>query len=353
MKLIALVSAAVLSALTLAPRPAPAAQASEPVRLAFRFAAGASTRYRVNATEAISIRLRGAPPGVPGTILYTGGMVMGITQKVMSVAPDGSASLHVNVGDVKADFTLMDQQIVIRGANGRLSVTANGQPQSASLASDLERAMKSGIPMKVTNLGEVTAVRSPLGSMVGALPGEDLTRAFGGYGFSGMTLAPLPAEPVKPGDAWEAKKSAPGPNGDVVIEFRSNLQSVDQAKGRKIALITTHGSAKMMVPRSGDAGAAGVPVLLQDLKFDKLEQHFEGFARFDVDKGELVSGKTEVDLDVALTIGGLIPGAPAGQNMPATVSGKISVEVGPAPPPKPAPKKPATRKPPAKKPVRR
>src|SRR5262245_32046669 len=87
-----------LAALLLAvPSRAPARPAGEAVRLAFKFTAGAVTRYQLTGNEALGVRVREAPAGFPGMQPISGDFTLGINQKVTSVAPDGSANLKVNL----------------------------------------------------------------------------------------------------------------------------------------------------------------------------------------------------------------------------------------------------------------
>jgi hypothetical protein len=330
--------------------PAPAGQGGEAVTLAFKYAPGAVSAYKVTVGEAITIRTRGAQPGIPGALPMTNDLAMVISQKVAAVAPDGTGTLQVTVRDLKATSEILDQQVVIRGQNGRISATQRGKAFPLTGMEELQALVKSGITVKATPRGEVTAIRNPLGSLISAMPGEELMRAFGAFGTSGLTLAALPTDPVKPGDSWPETRTAPGPSGEITIQFKSSLRSVETVQGRRVANIETTGSAKMAAPqmsRAGEIRLVQLPNL--ELKVTKVEEFFNGRSQFDVDKGQLVNGNTEVDLDIAALI---TSGAGGANRTEVGARGKITIDV--APPPPPAPAKPApTRKPPPKKPTRR
>jgi len=331
-----LVGLPLLAALLLAiPLAAPARQAGEPVRLAFQFTRGAVTRYRLTANEALAFRVREAPPGFPGLPPIAADATMDFTQRVLKVATDGTASLKVNFGDLRVSVNQQNQQIVIRSQKGKMTATIDGKTVTLeeAVASDLLDDFRQGITFKASPLGEIDNVDSPLGSMVGALPGADLARAFGGFGFSGLTLAPFPPEPKQPGETWEKEVRVPGPVGEVVIQFESTLKSVGTVQGRKIATILTTGSATLNP-------ASPAPLLIgqipgADMKIAKMQEFFDGSARFDIARGQMVSGKTNVDIRLLLAIGG---SATAGRQIQANVDGQITLNVTPVPVPK---KKPA------------
>src|SRR5437773_1564697 len=119
--------AALAGALLVGAPAAPAGQGGEAVTLAFKYAPGAVRPYKVTVGQAITIRIRGGPPGIPGAIPLTNDLTMALSQKVAGVAADGTATLQVTVPDLKATSEVLDQQVVIRGQNGRISATSRGK----------------------------------------------------------------------------------------------------------------------------------------------------------------------------------------------------------------------------------
>ena len=334
---LSLVGLPLLAALLLAiPLPAPARQAGEPVRLAFKFTRGAVSRYRLAVNEALAVRLRDAPPGMPGIPPIAADATMDFTQRILNVAADGTASLKVNFGDLRVSVNEQNQQIVIRSQKGKMTATIDGKKVTLeeAVASDLLDDFRQGITFKANALGEIDNVDSPLGSMVGALPGADLARAFGGFGFSGLTLAPFPPEPKQPGETWERELRVPGPVGEVVIQFESTLKSVGMVQGRKIATIVTTGSATLNPAPATPPHPCDRPDPGADMKITKMQEFFDGNARFDIARGQMVNGKTNVDIRLLLAIAG---SATAGHQVQANVDGQITLNVGPMPAPQKKP----------------
>lgn len=353
---------AVIAALLLAPGPAPAQPGGGPVTLAFKYRPGATSRYRVKASEGAMVKFKGVPGGGPRIPPLVADLNLEITQKVESVTPAGTANLRVMVNELKATTVSMDgQEVGIRSTGGKVTATVAGQPATVIPGGleEIKVATRDGISMQATPQGTIRRVKTPLGSMIGGLPGADLTAAFGGFGFSGLTLAALPDHPVSVDDTWEEKRVAPGPEGDVTIQFQSTLKALSGAPGHRVATIETTGTAAWEAP--APPAPMPMPVLFQrqpavnlDLKLTRLEQDFEGKSHFEVDQGSMKDGGADVDIRITIGLKGTLPGRPGsdpqggGQpggtvTVPAIegiVDGKIGLQIAslpPAPAPKPAP----------------
>src|SRR5262249_42272274 len=117
-------------------------------------------------------------------------------------------------------------------------------------------------------------------------------------------------------------------------------KSLATVQGHKVATIATTGSATL---NAAHVGAPGPVLIAQvpgiDMKISKMDEALDGSARFDVDRGQMICGKTNVGVRLLLRLA--VPSA-RGHEVQANVDAQISLNVGPpptAPPAAPAAKK--------------
>jgi hypothetical protein len=330
----ALVGAALVLLAASAPRASSQDQPPAPLALAYKFTAGRVVRQQAKMTASMKMTLP-AQAGIAGQELPVETAVTVVTsQKVAAIAPSGEASLATTLETLELKATALGVNFVARGANGKLTATLNGEETApdflgGSTLLGLDKLLGKPFTLTMAPNGQVTSLEGEAGGGgIGALSGMSMQELFSG----GIVL---PKEPVAPGGTWESrtKLDLPVATGKTIqreTTTTNKLVSVTARGGHQIATIESKGETLLTGEGAPDKS--------------KFNQKFSAVTQFDVTAGELVT--STMNWDVAMDTAA-VPG-PAGAS-PApipisgvTLTGKIKVVVGPAPPPEPA--KPASPK---------
>jgi hypothetical protein len=168
---------------------------------ALAFTHGDLSRYRI----LMSVDATLSVPGVAKDVPLRGTMHQIIAVRVVSVGPNGTATLEVTTET--ASFT---------DENGRMFPVPAGEKTRIQIAKD-------GTYVSVSKLGMVSVESRGV-----TLPGMDRFTPF------------LPDHPVKPGDSWTNEVEVPVPVGDGALSFRSDSEFIreETVHGQRTALIS-------------------------------------------------------------------------------------------------------------------
>jgi hypothetical protein len=232
----------------------------------------------------------------------------------------------VTLDTLKMTATGLGISFVVAGANGRVTVTANGQPvTTANLPlgdMGLSQLMGRPVMLRMTPAGQITEAQGLPQTNGPNLPGMNVQHLFTG----GIIL---PERAVAPGESWSTKTAtpAPMPNGQTAqleTSVTSTLKSLAAQGKHQVATIDTTGTIAM-------AGQRG------------FSETFTSTTRFDATAGATLGSdlRMQVMMDLGAQVAGA-PNPPAGGFAASTMTGTIHITTGPVPT-APAPKKAPTR----------
>ena len=318
------------------PAAPPAGEA--PVLLVHKFKPGQVRNYRLEANGSMSLNLAAAAGlgPVPMELKATGTY----SEKTTAVT-EGVATITQKMDTFSMTNNILGTNVGFRVANGKVSMTVNGQPAPEGGAggagmAGLGRAQLSQITRPTTFTRTARGVEQR-GTGADAVSQAVGTESIGLY---------FPETPVNVGDSWEQTVKTrvgggPVAGGAQEIEVKSTytLKAIEEKAGARHAIIE--------VTSSGALGPEGMIQTSQDTS---------GKFRFDIARGGLISGQVKLNFTTQLP-GGAVPGGGDGGANPAAPAGQpagggqidgemtmVLMEVV---------SKPATAKPAARKPARK
>ena len=288
----------------------------QPIVLRFKNQPGSVQRFKAGVAMDLSVTIG---DGGLGALPIASKMTYVYSEKVAGVK-DNAATLAVKIESIASDTNVMGNSVQFRVANGKLSMTANGQPVNPEQLGPRAERLK-----QLTSTEAVMLRRSPQGD-IAILQGNP-TGPGQLLGAASPVLVRFPDNPIRVGDSWEVEQTlqpslpAPGvgnvPAGEFQFKFTHTLKSLDRVNGRQVAVIESAGVGT--VPE----GAAAGP--LKD-----VQQNLVGTTRFDLGRGAVLSGSYTMDMAMRVDMPGA-PGGP-GQGAPAAPPAPPRVEGQPVPP---------------------
>lgn len=324
------------------------AQEDAGVKLQYRWKPGQEFRYRMTADGTITTKIEGLPEGAAGAPIAAGGfpmelqMAMEMTQRINSVAPDGTATVSQQLQTMNMTNKVMGQQMVAKFEGGKFRMLMNGQPMQVppGQGAGAPEQMGKPIEMKLSPRGQVLGLEGAgHEALRRMLQGSQLGQVFGA-GTMGLGMLVLPEGPVKAGESWEDRQllrlpvpAMPGgpPNGvELNYRVKNTLTRIEPAAGGagRVAVITTDAEAtmpetKIQAPAKANPPEAGLAMTMKEFK-----QTVNGAVRFDPDAGVLRDGDYKVNLSMKMEMP--FPGAPgdeAAARPHMAMSGAVTLKV--------------------------
>jgi hypothetical protein len=301
--------------------------AGQPVALSYRFQPGHVSRHQMKMEADLKLIVPGqggiAGQEVPAKINTT----MVGTRKVAEVTPAGEGVLSVTLDTAEMNASAIGLNIVVRGSNGKLTATLNDQALPAEnlgpLLMGIDQVFGKSFSLRMAPSGQLVDLKAGAEGALGPLSGLGLQQMFSG-------VVVLPDHPVNPGDSWETKTSVALPaRGGKPVEVRTQtsntLKSLAMKGGHQIATIETKGKPALAGEGAPDPA--------------KFKLSFTTTSHFDVTEGQSLDAVMlwDVAMDTEAIQGP--PGdTPPVVTLPGTsLTGKMKLVIGPAPPPgKPA-----------------
>ncbi|HET7216707.1 MAG TPA: DUF6263 family protein [Vicinamibacterales bacterium] len=292
--------------IALAVAASPLAAVRQDVKLAYKWTAGETTRYRL--LQQTSSTISGLPGGSPDV------NVEQLTDQVFrttveSVAPDGTTVLREVIESMRMNVESPMGKIAFDSSKKDIG---SNNPAETAMANVFSALIGESFLVTLTPTGIVRNVEGFSRVMDNVL--KKMPPGAAGPMFEGMkaglndeaiknmfaqSFAQFPDRAVKPGDTWENKLSVPNPVlGGIVTTSTSTLASVDQAGGAQVAKIAT----KLKIERDPSAAPVAGPM---GMKTDLQPSSGDGELLFDVSKGRVQRGTTH--LTIPMTMSGTGP----------------------------------------------
>lgn len=247
------------------------------VTLEYKFTPGQSLNYEVTMEGTATTGMpAGMPPmqmGLRGTLDY-----LQRTEKVFS---DGSAQIEISCPRMAMNVNMPGQAISMTWKNGNLSVSVNGQPESAE-GMDFSSLPFLGVPLRVR--------MDKLGKVTGMLDLDALQGMLGNLDVSEMLKAgqnQLPGHPVSIGDTWTVDTRVPVPGTSQALTSRTTytLLGIERMGGEQVAKMKMAASTQAAGLKMNLPGAGGAP---QGMSMEELSQQAQGTVWFSVDRGQML-----------------------------------------------------------------